>query len=444
MFFSKKLNNSNFNQNTFFKNKTFFVYGLGLTGLSVVNYFKSKKINHFIWDDNPSIRKKFNINKNIVKLIPQILECSDWIIISPGIDIDRAIFKKQLSENLAKIITDIDLFYILYPKIKSIVVTGSNGKSTTCKAIEHIFKNKFDVKLGGNIGKPALSLKIKKNTIAVLEASSYHLYYSKFISPDDAILLNISNDHLDWHKTKNNYLNSKFKIFINQKKNNNAYVNKKKFQQKYRNSKLQGNLTLVSSQSLKEIKNKIKNSFFTTSANIENLSFIYELSKKYNIKKKLFIRYANSFSGLEHRYESFYSKKNLKFINDSKATNFESTKQGLANNKNIYWIVGGLPKKEDNFDLKDVKKNIKKTYIIGKNIQFFKSKIKGIITFSVSKTLDRAVNDIFKDLKKVIDTHEKSTVLLSPAAASFDQFKNFKERGIKFKNLIKENAKKYI
>ena len=99
-------------------------------------------------------------------------------------------------------------------------MTGTNGKSTTCKIISHVFKkNNYKTMLGGNIGTPILDLNIKKNILLVIEASSFQLAHSKFICPDYAILLNISNDHLDWHGNMKNYFNSKFKIFENQKKN---------------------------------------------------------------------------------------------------------------------------------------------------------------------------------------------------------------------------------
>ena len=103
---------------------------------------------------------------------------------------------------------------MLNPKVNSIVVTGTNGKSTTCKVIEHVLKkNNFNTVLGGNIGKPALTLNLKKNPLVVIEASSFHLAYSKFVKPNYGMILNISNDHIDWHGSMKNYINSKLKIF---------------------------------------------------------------------------------------------------------------------------------------------------------------------------------------------------------------------------------------
>ena len=106
------------------------------------------------------------------------------------------------------------------------------------------------------------------------------------------------------------------------------------------------------------------------------MSYVFELSKLLKISKKSFVESLSSFSGLPHRYEIFLKKKNCTFINDSKATSFQSTKYALENSKNIFWIVGGLPKKNDKIILGNLRKNIVKSYIIGKNMQFFKKQLK--------------------------------------------------------------------
>jgi UDP-N-acetylmuramoylalanine--D-glutamate ligase len=145
---------------------------------------------------------------------------------------------------------------------------------------------------------------------------------------------------------------------------------------------------------------------------------------------------------LPHRYEIFLKKKNTVFINDSKATSFEATKYALLNTKNIYWILGGLPKKNDKIILSKVKKNIIKCYLIGKNISFFREQIENKVKFSITRDLKKTLVKIFKDIKN--SYIKKNTILLSPAAASFDQFVNFEKRGDKFKKLSKFYARKFI
>ena len=238
MNFSKKLKES------FFQKNSFVIYGLGATGRSVINFLNQKKVDDFfIWDDSKTVRDFHGINKKYKeKYFEKILDEIDWIILSPGINIERSRLKKKLIKNRDKIITDLDLFYILNPNIVSIVVTGSNGKSTTCKIIETVLKkNNIKAKLGGNIGKPVLDLIVKKDSTVIIEASSFQLEYSQFIRPSYAMILNITNDHLDWHRTMKNYTSSKFKIFNNQQKNNFAFLNNKKLTSYYKKIALMEN-----------------------------------------------------------------------------------------------------------------------------------------------------------------------------------------------------------
>ena len=188
--------------------KSFAVYGLGTTGKSVINYFNKTGIkNYTVWDD-------FKLKKNKFIKFKKSINFVDYILVSPGINIKKSKIKKILIKNKHKIITDLDIFYILNPKKKSIVVTGSNGKSTTCKIIEHVLnKNKISAITAGNIGKPLLNINLKKNQIIIIEASSFQLSYSKFVKPNYALLLNISKDHQDRHGSMRNYVNAKFKIF---------------------------------------------------------------------------------------------------------------------------------------------------------------------------------------------------------------------------------------
>ena len=155
------------------------------------------------------------------------------------------------------------------------------------------------------------------------------------------------------------------------------------------------------------------------------MNFVYTISRLLKIKKKHFIDAMQSFKGLPHRFEIFLSKGNTTFINDSKATSFSASKYALSSLKNIYWIIGGLPKKGDKINLRPFKKNIIKSYIIGKHINFFKKQIEGRLPFSITKNLEKSLIQILEDSK--LKKNIKKFVLLSPSAASFDQFKILKE-----------------
>ena len=411
---------------------SFLVYGLGATGRSVVKFLIKNKIKKIsVWDDKEvSFLKKLR-PKNLSQAFKQV----DFIVLSPGISLLK---NKKLRKFKKKIITDIDLFYLTKNRPKSIVVTGTNGKSTTCKLLAHLLKkNKYKIFLGGNIGNPILNLKSQKNFV-IIEASSFQLAHSKFICPNYAFFLNFSNDHLDWHGTKENYLNSKLRIFRLQNKNHYALINKnlKNF---FRKKNFASKLILPRKKDYTKIKFKIKNDYLTSYLNSENMSFIYTFSKLVRIKDENFIKSMKSFKGLPHRFEIFLKRNGITFINDSKATSFKATESALTDLKNIYWILGGLPKKADKISISRYKKNIIKCYLIGKNINFFKNQIKNKLVFSITKNLKKSVIKILKDCK--LEKQKNKFVLLSPAAASFDQFSNFEKRGEEFKRLCNRYAK---
>ncbi len=415
---------------------SFLIYGLGLSGRSVIKYFKKNKVKKFkIWDD----KKKNIVKKYKPKNLIQTLKKVDYIILAPGISLLK---NKKLSKFKKKIITDIDLFYLAKRKLKSIVVTGTNGKSTTCQLLEHLLKkNKYKVLTGGNIGTPILDLKTNNKNFVIIEASSFQLSHSKFIRPDYAFFINFSNDHLDWHGNMSNYLNSKLKIFCLQTNRDYAIINSK-LKNVFLKKKFKSKLIIPQREDYNKINQKIENNYLSLNINYENMSFIYSFSKLLGIKDSSFIDTMRSFTGLPHRFEIFLKKDDLTFVNDSKATTFNAAQSAICSLKNIYWILGGLPKKNDKFKLSKLKKNIVKCYLIGKNINFFKKQINGKLVFSITKNLKNSIIQILKDVK----IHKKTNkfILLSPAAASFDQFLNFENRGNEFKRLSKKYVRKFI
>ena len=421
------------------KNLSFLIYGLGLTGKSVVNFFIKNNIQNFkVWDDQNKDLYKNNRASNLLKTLHRV----DYIVLSPGVSLAKSKNKHNLIKFKKKIITDLDIFYLVRKFSKSIVITGTNGKSTTSKILSHVLKkNNFQPILCGNIGSPVLSLKVKKKDTIIIEASSFQLSYSKFIYPDYAILLNITNDHLDWHLNMKDYINSKFKIFENQNKRQYALVNSN-FKNLFKKKKLSGKLKVPNLKKYITLKPEFRNNYLKLSINDENMSFVYELTKLLKIRKKSFLNSLNTFVGLPHRYEIFMKRNNCIFINDSKATSFQSTKFALQNSKNIFWILGGMPKKNDKINLHGLKKNILRSYIIGKNINFFKKQIKGQIKFCETGTIRKSILKILKDIRTL--KRQNNTILLSPSSASYDQYLNFEKRGDEFKKLSKFYARKYF
>ena len=417
-----------------FKDKKFAVYGLGLTGKSTVSFLKKNKANKiYTWDDYLN-----NENLKLKKIFKKNLNNVDYIVLSPGINLKKSKFKQLIYKNKKKIISDLDLFFLKNQIKKSVIITGTNGKSTTCSLIHHVLKkNKVRNELVGNIGKPILSCKFFKNSVYVIEASSFQLEYSQFVKPYCAAILNISKDHLDWHGTIKKYTRSKFKIFNNQSKDDIAFLNDLSLSKIYNKNNYLGKLKFVKNSFIKT--EDTQNKYLQLQANKENINFAYLITKIFKINKKNFLDSIRSFKGLEHRHETFLKFNNYTFINDSKATSFESTNQALKSNSNIIWIVGGQPKKNDKIDIEKFKHKILKAFIIGNHKNFFVQQIKNKIKYEITKNLSSAVSKIFKSFQK----NKNITVLLSPASASYDQFKNFEHRGEKFKNLVKEYVKKY-
>jgi UDP-N-acetylmuramoylalanine--D-glutamate ligase len=427
------------NLDNIFHKKKILIYGLGKSGLSAYRFMK-KNNDLSLFDDRLNLKvkkdKKFFLTyKELIK------KKFDYIIISPGIDIDKCSLNIFLKKNLKKIYTDLDIFYSRYKDNQKITITGTNGKSTTAKILYNVLKDQNrDVRLVGNIGNPILMEKnIKKKTIFVIEASSYQLEYSKLFRSNISLILNITPDHLDRHENINNYVRAKFKLIKSQNKNDIAILNTRNIYIK-REIKTKNFLPLIIKIN-KYINNKflkeIDNQYFTTEGNKENLTFVLKVATILKLKKNLLLKTLKKFKGLSFRQEIIHESKNLKIINDSKATSFSSSETLLKSLNNVYWIVGGLPKKGDKLLLKkNDNKNIK-AYIFGSHQNFFINKLKKKINYQLFFDLKSLINKVFLDVKND-RTLACKIILFSPASASFDNFKNFEERGRYFNKLIRK------
>ena len=420
-----------------FINKKILIYGLGKSGLSSFTFLK-KKSEIFLYDDNFSKVQALNLKKNIITYKNILKSRFDQIIISPGIDINKCKLSKFLKKNNDKVYSDLDVFYSFY-KNDCITITGTNGKSTTCQLLYEILLNqKADVKLVGNIGNPILSVKrVNKKTIFVIEASSYQLEYSKIFKSKYAAILNISPDHIERHKTLKRYIKAKFKLLKNQSKGNFAFVKKNDFliSKELKANRLNSKVIKINTKKNNKLIENTKNKYFLTETNKENFLFAFEISKILKLKQRLIEKTIHRFNGLEFRQQIIFKRKFLTIINDSKSTSFSSSIGVLKSNQNIYWLLGGIPKKGDKFSLpKKYFKNIK-AFVYGKNKKFFNEKLKNKIEYKNFNNLKDALKKVFLIINKKKFIHK--TILLSPCAASFDSFKNFEDRGSYFNNLIK-------
>ena len=417
-------------ENIFLKKKIL-IYGLGKSGISSFRFLRNKA-DIYLFDDLKNTHPKQISKLKLLKIK------FDIIIISPGINIFNCKLSKFLKLNKKKIYTDLDVFFTFF-KNKCITITGTNGKSTTAKILYEVLKDqKKDVRLIGNIGNPPLNeKKISKNTIFVIEASSYQLDYSQLFSSKYSIILNIKPDHLERHKTLQNYVDAKFKLLDSQSKSCLAFVKSDDvlISRKLKTKKFNCKIVKVNTKKNYNDFLEIKNKYFLTESNRENLSFIIELAKKLKLKNYLLQKTIKNFKGLKYRQQIILQKKNLTIINDSKSTSFSSSVGMFKKASNILWLLGGIYKKGDKLELKKKDLSNVTAFIYGENKNFFNKQLRSKVKFKNYKNLEDAVKNVFSIIKTKRSI--KYTILFSPCAASFDSFKNFEERGLYFNRLVK-------
>ena len=417
-------------ENIFLKKKIL-IYGLGKSGISSFRFLRNKA-DIYLFDDLKNTHPKQISKLKLLKIK------FDIIIISPGINIFNCKLSKFLKLNKKKIYTDLDVFFTFF-KNKCITITGTNGKSTTAKILYEVLKDqKKDVRLIGNIGNPPLNeKKISKNTIFVIEASSYQLDYSQLFSSKYSIILNIKPDHLERHKTLQNYVDAKFKLLDSQSKSCLAFVKSDDvlISRKLKTKKFNCKIVKVNTKKNYNDFLEIKNKYFLTESNRENLSFIIELAKKLKLKNYLLQKTIKNFKGLKYRQQIIIQKKNLTIINDSKSTSFSSSVGMFKKASNILWLLGGIYKKGDKLELKKKDLSNVTAFIYGENKNFFIKQLRSKVKFKNYINLEDAVKNVFSIIKTKRSI--KYTILFSPCAASFDSFKNFEERGLYFNRLVK-------
>ncbi len=412
---------------------------MGISGVAALKYFKYKNKKLFIYDDNITPNKNLRIFwKNYLNWDWRNL---DKIIISPGIPISGK--NKHPIVDLAKkfkirLVNEIELLFDNNPKAKIVGITGTNGKSTLVSLISHILTgNKISNVIAGNFGNPACLIKDPgKNGVIILELSSYQLNSIPSLKIDFCSILNISNDHIDYHNNFNSYLNSKLKLIRAIKDNGKIIINKNQIflMEKIKNF-IKKNQTKAEIIYTKNVK--INSKVIFGKHNLELFEIALIICKNLSIHEKEIKKAISNFQPLPHRMETIYKKKGITIINDSKATNGNSTSVALKTFKNIYWIAGGLKKKDGLGESLNYLTNVKQIHLIGSSKDFFQKQLIKINFKNPVYTyvnLEDAINKILDEVKQ--KKFKKYTILFSPAAASFDEFKNFEHRGKVFKQMI--------
>ena len=401
--------------------KTYAVFGLGKSGAATVNYLKNRGDKVLAWDDGEAARS------GIECIDPAKWNWSeiDALVLSPGIPLTHPephyIVRKAHAAS-KPIICDIEILWEDNSNATFIGITGTNGKSTTTALIAHILQEAgYDVAVGGNLGTPALTLGSHK--YYVIETSSYQLDLIERTKFDVAVWLNISPDHIDRHGSLEGYIKAKLRIFRNGNKV--AIIGIDDEYSKGVSKQVPNALPITKHNSIGTFPN------LPGVHNMQNINAAYEAAKAVGVPHEKIMSAIQSFPGLEHRIEKVATINGVAYVNDSKATNADSSAMALACYEDIYWIIGGKAKEGGIESLADFFPRIKKAYLIGAATEEFAKTLEGKVAFE-------KCGDLVTATKKAANDAKSGVVLLSPACASFDQFKNFEERGNKFKQIVKE------
>lgn len=446
------------------------VYGLGRTGLSVAKALKAGGARVHAWDDNEETRAKAEAAGVALSDINK----RDWqtfaaLVLSPGIPYrfpqpHRIVRMAEMTG--VPVIGDMELFARAVQALpergrpKVVGVTGTNGKSTTTALITHILKQAGrDARMGGNIGTGVLDLApLHANAIYVLELSSYQLDLVKSLHCNVAVFLNMSPDHLDRHGSMEGYQAAKMRLFQNQTAQDSAIVG---FDDLTTQSiaiglsargpapvvQVSATYTLgrgVSAVDGRLYDNQSGKAVFAGKLddcpalpgrhNHQNAAAAFAACRALGLDPQTIVAGLKSFPGLPHRLETVGEIGGVRFINDSKATNADSTAQALRAFKSVYWIAGGVPKADGIGSLAPLFPRINKAYLFGAAENAFAATLKGKVPAETCGTLDRAVSAAYRDA--LAAGEPGAIVLLSPACASFDQYRDFEHRGEVFRSLV--------
>ena len=455
---------------TSFQGKTAAVFGLGSSGTAAARALLAGGADVAAWDDSAAGREA--ALRDGLPLVD--LATADWsgfsaLVLAPGVPLTHPVphwAVDKARQNGVEIIGDIEVFAreraLRAPKAPFIAITGTNGKSTTTALVAHILRHAgYDAQLGGNIGRAILTLEEPAaDRFHVVEMSSFQIDLTPTLNPTVGVMLNVTPDHLDRHGTIENYaavkervvqgaevaaidIDDDFGLAMLKRRIESgpavAFSAEKSLAPGY--SLLDGTIVCSNRAAL--------------AVKLGSLSGITTLRGRHNAQNALAAvaavreclnwlgRSADldwqgalaSFPGLPHRMEEVGRVGNVLFINDSKATNADSTEKALLSfPRDVFWIVGGKPKAGGIASLAPLFGGVIKAYLIGESSEDFAATLEGKVNFKRSKTLDTAVAEAARDA--ATSRGAEPVVLLSPACASYDQFKNFEVRGDAFRALV--------
>ncbi len=436
------------------RNKKILILGFSLTGIACAKYFNSQQANVYISENAKITEKQVSEVEELKKLgikiefeghSDEFISNAEFCILSPSIPTDAPVLKR-LDEKGIKYFSDIEYVSKL-DNDKIVLITGTNGKTTTTALVSHILSKKYFAPYCGNIGISPIEYIDKNVDYYAIEASSFQLYYSPELTPKIGIFTNLTPDHILWHKTIENYFEAKAKPFRNMTENDFAILNYDDERLRQLGKEIKANVYYFSLENnnvqayLKDDKIYFNNEEIISieelqivgSHNIQNAMCAIISAKILNLDNKTIKQALKSFKAIEHRLEFIRTIDGTSYYNDSKGTNPEASIVAINSfeNKKVVLIAGGRDKKTSLKDfIKAVKDRISKVVLIGEATKRFRDELSenGYMNIVNSKTLEEAID--------IASLDKPDVVLLSPACASFDMFENYEQRGEAFRNYV--------
>jgi UDP-N-acetylmuramoylalanine--D-glutamate ligase len=456
-----------------FEGKTVAVFGLARTGLAAARALVAGGARVALWDEKPAAREA--AEKEGFQLTD--FATADWsrfaaIMLSPGVPLTHPKPHWTVAKAIeygVEILGDFELFARTvnaapdHKRPKIVAITGTNGKSTTTALIGHICTAAGrDVRIGGNIGVGVLDLPdMHGGAVYVLEMSSYQLDLTSSLHADVTVILNLSPDHLERHGSMEGYVAAKRRILANQGKGDTAVIGvddpwgqqicteitaaNRRTIVPISASKamgrgvyvLNGQLYDATGERAREVVDLSGARSLPGRHNWQNAAAAYAAAKGLGIPADEAAQHLLTFPGLAHRMETVGVLGRVRFVNDSKATNADAARQALSSYPKVWWIAGGEPKTGGIDELADLFPRVARAYLIGEAAPAFGETLKGKVVTIQSGALDAAVKEAYADASAA---GGDQIVLLSPACASFDQFKDFEDRGEAFRAAVQRLA----
>ena len=440
------------------------VLGLARSGLVAAQALRASDARVWAWDDDESARGRAAVaGLRLVDLVHADWNAPDFLLMSPGIPHTwpEAHPVAALAKNHGKpIIGDIELLLRARPEATYVGITGTNGKSTTTALIGHVLKRSGQrVETGGNIGQPALALApLGSDGCYVLELSSYQLELTPSLACKVAVLLNITPDHLDRHGGMDGYIEAKANIFAGNDPQRAAVIGIDDAPSRAMRDRLvaakhphivpisvetkaAGGIYAVDGKLIDDLDGKAVpvadlSRFVALPGphNWQNAAAAYATARLLGLAPATIVHAIESFPGLAHRQQRVAERDGVLYVNDSKATNGEAASKALACYENIYWIIGGLPKEGGLDATRSLWTRVRRAFLIGDAADQFADELGDAVPHEHCGTLEVAVAAAAAAAQR----DGGGVVLLSPACASFDQFRNFEERGDAFRAAVEE------